>query len=168
MNPNRPSKKQRELRDLIKLFLLVVFLPLVIGALGLWLVYRLSINLMVWLLWCSRGRFVLFVYSDSPNWNEHIRDHILPNIRDCSVVLNWSERKQWKKRSLPVLTFWCFGGGYREYNPLAVVFRPMRFTKVFRFWKPFKDLKRGRTEPIENMEREFFALVDSIAARKPA
>src|SRR5437016_10637014 len=131
--------------------MVVLLLPLILLAIVAYLVYRLSILVAVWLLWCTRGKSILFVYSDSPIWKEYVADHFLPRLTNHAVVLNWSERRQWRKRfSLPVMAFRAIGG-FREFNPMAVVFRPLRFSKVFRFWKPFKDFKHGNEEPLEKM-----------------
>lgn len=42
----------------------------------------------------SQNRFILFVYSDSPNWKSYIERSILPQIQDYAIVLNWSERNR--------------------------------------------------------------------------
>ena len=177
MNPNAPSKTQRRLRDLVGLVLLVLFLPIIGPAVLLgvasYFIYASMVHIAIWLVWCTRGKFILFVYSDSPIWRDHILSDLLPRIRDHSVVLNWSERRNWRQHfSLPVMAFRAFGGptrskGFaREFNPMAVVFRPFRIGKAFRFWKAFKDYKHGTAEPLEKMESEFLTLVDSILARK--
>jgi hypothetical protein len=57
-----------------------------------------------------------------------------------------------------VLAFWYFGGS-REFNPLAVVFRPLRLPRVFRFYEPFREFKHGKTEAVENMTRKFLECV---------
>jgi len=93
---------------------------------------------------------------NSPNWQEHIEKEILPNLPERKVVLNWSERSQWKNLSLAKIVFYHFGGGYREYNPMAVIFRPFRRAKVFRFYEPLKDFKHGKPEALLKIETEFF------------
>jgi hypothetical protein len=50
-------------------------------------------------------------------------------------------------------------GGWREFNPLAVVFRPLRRTRTFRFWQPFRDFTHGYPEALHRIESEFFALI---------
>ena len=59
--------------------------------------------------------------------------------------MNWSQRKRWRF-SIARLAFHHFGGN-REFNPIAVVFRPFRRTRTFRFWLPFKELKVGTQRP---------------------
>jgi hypothetical protein len=96
----------------------------------------------------------LFVYSDSPVWHDYIEAEILPNIRRRAVVLNWSERKRWSL-GLARAVFHHFSGT-REFNPLAVVFRPLKRAQVFRFWQPFRDWKHGRGERLRQLQANFF------------
>src|SRR5215213_3227844 len=51
--------------------LLFVLLPFVILAGVLWLIAALVLLLVVWLTWCSRGRYALVVYSNSPIWHDY-------------------------------------------------------------------------------------------------
>lgn len=47
--------------------------------------------------------------------------------------------------------------GAREFNPLAVVFRPFRPARVFRFWQPFREWKHGKPDSLARLEGELFA-----------
>lgn len=125
-----------------------------------YLLYTLALYCAVWLLWCARGKDVLLVYSDSPIWKDHIRNVLLPRVEHRAVVLNWSERARWNWLHLAPLTFQHFGGSY-EFNPLAVVFRPFRRARVFRFWAPYKDFKHGKPQRVERMETELLRLLNS-------
>ena len=126
-------------------------------VLVLFILTSICLHIVVWTLWCARGRDILFVYSDSPIWHDYIEQRLLPPIHGRAVVLNWSQRKRWRV-SLARVAFHHFGG-YREFNPLAVVFRPFRRTRKFRFWQPFRDWKHGRTATLHKMEKDFFALI---------
>jgi len=117
----------------------------------------LSLHAAIWLCWNARGRDVLFVYSDSPVWHAHIEERFLPYLDRRAVVLNWSERNRWRL-SLGRVAFSFFGGS-REFNPLAVVFRPFRRTHTFRFWAAFRDMKRGRPERLQTVEQKFFECI---------
>ncbi len=142
------------LLPLLIVFGVVVFVAFAISA--------VCLHLAMWTWWYLRGRDILFVYSDSPIWREHVEQHILPYLGERAVVLNWSHRKRWRI-SIARLAFHYFGGS-REFNPLAVVFRPMRRTRTFRFWQPFRDFKHGRPEALRKMEHEFFSL---LAVERP-
>jgi len=141
--------------------LVLVFLPLAIPLVVLYLGYGLLLHIAVWTRWIPRGKHVLFVTSDSPVWSEYIEWEILRQIEPQAVVLNWSHRSEW--RGAPRLAVWIFHffGGRREFNPMAVVFRRYRPAKVYRFWKPFRDFKHGKTWALEAMKAEFLDTVRS-------
>jgi len=141
--------------------LLVVLFPLVVVVGLLWLMTAVLLLLVVWLTWSSRGRYALVVYSNSPIWQAYFEEHVLPAVGNRGVVLNWSERKQWPF-SLPVALF-TFFGGTRDFNPLAVVFRPLAWPRRFRFYGPFQAFKHGRPQPVEDMRRDLLNLLDSLA-----
>ena len=163
---NQRTESQRRAADLVGMLMLVICLPIILPLLIVALAFHLLAGLFlypaIWLCWCVRGRFVLLVYSDSPVWQEYVEKNILPRLGDRAVVLNWSERSRWR-RTLAVLAFRYFGG-YRKYNPMALVFRPFRFARQFRFYEPFRDFKHGKTESLSKMESELFTSVDAIRA----
>ena len=143
---------------------LILLSPLLI-ALGLVVIVahftaRIALYALVWILWCSRGRYVLYVYSDSPIWKDHIESEVIPRFSESVVVFNWSQRKRWRV-SLATLLFHHFGGS-KEFNPMAIVFRPFRTRIEFRFWRPFHDWKKGKTQDLEAMEQSFLELLSRI------
>jgi hypothetical protein len=146
----------------IPLIVLVVALLVPLGLLLLVLYGLISVVLhaAIWSLWCLRGRDILFVYSDSPVWRDYIRERMLPHLQQRAVILNWSERQRWQF-SLARVAFHHFGGR-KEFNPLAVVFRPFCRTRTFRFWQPFRDWKHGHPEALVAMERELFEVAGII------
>ncbi len=162
---NQRKKGQRRVADLLGLLMFIVLSPLILPLLLLALLFHLLAGLFiyvaVWCCWCARGRYVLFVYSDSPIWHDYVEEHILPRLGGRAVILNWSHRGRWR-RTLSVLAFRYFGG-YRSYNPMAVVFRPLRFAKTFRFYEPFRDFKHGKTESVAKMEQELYDLLTQVA-----
>ena len=110
---------------------------------------------LVWLWWIGRARRrVLFVYSDSPNWKEYLEAKIVPKLPANTVVLNWSNRAQWQKFSLPVMLFRCFAGE-REFNPIGLVFDRFNVVEPYRFWQPFRDAKQGHSEALQLVETRF-------------
>jgi hypothetical protein len=141
--------------------LVIVLAPALAGvvmmALVCLVVSTVCLHIAIWGWWCVRGRDILFVYSHSPVWQDYIERHVLPRLGRRAVVLNWSQRTRWRL-SLARLAFHHFGGS-REFNPLAVVFRPFRRTRTFRFWQPFRDFKHGRPEALHRLESEFFGLI---------
>src|SRR6266545_1105648 len=137
-----------------QLVLIVPLVPvlLIVAAIAvlLFLVATVCLHITIWTWWCLRGRDILFVYSDSPIWHDYIEESILSHLGERAVILNWSRRKRWRV-SVARLAFHHFGG-YRQFNPLAVVFRPFRRSRTFRFWQPFRDFKHGHPEALHQME----------------
>ena len=146
----------------LKWVVAIPFLPVLLAYVVIWLlcslIWIVCLHLLIWIWWCPRGRDVLFVYSDSPVWHDYVETQILPRLGDRAVVMNWSQRQHWRGVSLARLAFYHFGGD-RQFNPLAVVFRPFRRTRKFRFYQPFRDFKHGRPETLHKMEGEFFGLI---------
>jgi len=135
--------------------------PLGLFLLALVLLLRLLANtcfdLAWWSWWNPRGRDILFVYSDRPLWKNYIETHILPRIQNRALIVNLSERK--RSRLASMYNVFRQLGVHDESLPHALVFRPFRRTRVFRFWKPFRHLKAGRAETLQHIEAEFFDLV---------
>ena len=156
---SQEDRKRRTLPLIVRaplvVALVLVLLPLIPLLLATYLLYGIVLQLVIWLCWCTRGVNVLLVYSDSPNWHDYIETHIMPRLPPSAVVLNWSDRRNWKMLSLPVMAFRFFGGS-REFNPLVVVFQPFRWAKAYRFWNPFKDYKHGKTATLEELENKLF------------
>jgi hypothetical protein len=154
----RQGKRLRPWQRGLILLGLLVLLPIVLLVLAAYGIAALLLHLALWVVWVPSGRRVLFVYSNSPVWQAYIEENILPRLPRRSVVLNWSERRKWSRWTLGYWAFRFFGGR-REFNPLAVVVRPLRWTSVFRFWKAFRDFKHGRRESLTRIENEFFKAV---------
>ena len=66
--------------------LVIVFLPLAIPIVALYLGYGLLLHMVVWIHWLPRGKHVLFVTSDSPVWSEYIEREILRQIEPQAAV----------------------------------------------------------------------------------
>ena len=145
---------------------LIVLLPFVVVALLLGMVSALLLLSLVWLTWCPRRRYALVVYSNSPIWQEYFETQVIPRLGERAVVLNWSERKRWTF-GLPAMLFRVFGGT-RDFNPIAIVFEPMRWPRRFRFYKAFRSFKHGRPEDVEQLRREFFRALDALASTRAA
>lgn len=147
--------------DIAGLLLVILFLPLIMGMLALRFLRGLGLHLAIWLVWCTRGKHVLFVYSNSPNWHDYIEQQILPRLPRKATILNWSERHTWQWPSLAVQAFYYFGGK-AEHVPLAVIVRPFRATRTLRFYKPFKDYKHGKLTTLVRIEEDFFSTLDTL------
>ena len=149
----RKVPKNRSAVSKALIVLLVIALsPILIVAVLLHLLWGMILYVAIWV---TRGKqFVIFVYSDSPVWKDYIEREILLHIRDRAAILNWSERRNWKL-SLAVLAFRYFGG-YRNFNPIGIVFRPLHFVKTYRFFEAFKEFKHGDVKKVEEIKKELF------------
>lgn len=140
---------------------IVLFLPLwlpillpIVAVAVLWhLLHTIVVCLLIWFRWLPKGRDVLFVSSESPVWHDYMEAQILPLVADRAVVLNWSERRKWRRWSLPVRAFRVFGG-WRNFNPIIVLFRPFRRARIFRFLPALKEWKHGDGESLEQLRRD--------------
>ena len=155
MSDKNNSGNKSFLLKILLIIVVLIFLPLILIVGMIYYVCGFLLLIAIWINWGLQGRYILFVYSNSPIWSNYIEKEIIPHIQDKAMILNWSERKQWKV-SLAVLAFNYFGGR-RNFNPLAIVFKPLRLNKVFRFYEAFKEYKHGKTEALEKIKSEFFA-----------
>ena len=152
-----PDQNDSRVKTIAQISLFVVLLPVtfplfLIFILGVML-YQSGLYLLIWLLWLPRGKSVLFVSSDSPNWKEYMSNQVLPLVASRAVILNWSERKNWRRWSLATHFFRAYAGD-REFNPMVVAFRPMHRAAFFRFYGPLKHWKHGNSEPVEWLRQE--------------
>jgi hypothetical protein len=136
--------------------LLVVLSPVLVlaglarKAYGAWLVRRFRRE------YASAGTVAILVYSQSPNWQAYIEEHVLPKLGHRAVVLDWSERRLWKRNAtLPIRVYQHHRPG-KEFNPYAMVFWPAGRPREVRFFQAFRDFKHGREHTLETALREFF------------
>jgi hypothetical protein len=147
------------------LALVALFMPLILVYFACYLVGLLVwgaiLRVWFWRAHAIHGRRVLFVYSESPNWQTYIEQNILPRIRDHAVVLNWSERRLWSSTSPWEARFIRRFSGDREFNPLALVFSQHGRIRSVRFHRAFLDFKHGKESALREAEAELFALVEA-------
>ncbi|MCU0718476.1 MAG: hypothetical protein MUC83_02135 [Pirellula sp.] len=134
----------------------LLLLPLVPLLLATYFAYAIVLQIVIWVCWSTRGINVLLVYSDSPNWHGYIEANIIPRLPSSTVAINWSDRRNWRRFSLPVMAARFFGGS-REFNPMIVVFRPFHWAQTYRFWQPFKDYTHGKPEALHLLETKLFS-----------
>src|SRR5262249_54125108 len=95
--------KQSLTRRIAVTALIVVLLPIIIpfaaAVLVLYLLHKMALYGLIWLLWVPRGKDVLLVYSDSPIWHDYMTTQVIPLVQNRAVILNWSERHKWSKWS---------------------------------------------------------------------
>jgi len=67
--------------------------------------------------WAKKGKNILFIHSNSPNWQQYLEENIIPKIDKKAVLLNWSERSKWEKKKPLEAKLLSHFGGYYEFNP---------------------------------------------------
>lgn len=141
---------------------IVLLVPLILLGLPLYWLYGQWLKARWNLTWGRRGKRVLLVYSRSPHWQQHIEGSWLPRLGPHAVVLNWSDRNTWPQRAPLEVRAFRYWGGYREFNPLAVLFPKSGKVKVVRFWRAFHDFKHGREAALREAENALFGFVAEI------
>ena len=157
----------RNARHAVLAVLVVLCLPLVLAWVAIYLISMLVWGALLrawfWRAHASQGRYILFVYSESPNWQTYVEVNILPRIADKAVVLNWSDRRGWSSDHPWEARFFRRFAGDREFNPIALVLGPRgRITKI-RFHQPFLDYKHGKPAPLERAEAQLLELAKAAA-----
>jgi hypothetical protein len=151
------------LKNIAVLILVALFLPLLLVYVAAYLLWHLAwgaiLRVWFWRVHASRGRPILFVYSESPNWQPYIEAKILPRIRDRAVILNWSQRRLWSSTSPWEVRFFHRFAGDREFNPLALVYSAHGRVRAIRFHQAFLDFKHGKESALRAAEAELFSLV---------
>ena len=116
--------------------------------------------------WGPQGKSVIFVYSESPNWQEYIERKILPKLSPHAISLNYSKRTEWKKTKPLEAKIWEKWAGEREFNPIAIVIPDRGKVKTIRFYQAFRDFKHGKDRLLRQKEDELFDCVSQINARR--
>jgi hypothetical protein len=151
-------RKNRPLTNIVGLATVFLIFPLGVAFIAAWVVAMIALHLALCVAWLPRGRRVLFVTSDSPKWKPYLDEHVVPRLPKNTAVLNWSERARWSPFSLGVWLFQMWSGP-REYNPIAIVVRPLGSPKVYRFFGAFEEQRRGRPEALQEVERGLLGAV---------
>ena len=130
--------------------LLLVFPLLIVRALA----HFLWSALLCSAVWARHAKWVLFVYSDSNKWKEHVETEILPGLYSDAVVINRS--RPWVQASLAGRIFRHFGG-QRDFCPIGIVVERWRPVRVFRLFKPFQEAKQGDSSALNNVQAALLA-----------
>ena len=181
----RERSKPNPLMSILGILLLILVLPIILVSIIFWKIphaifWRIKgvvLKCKVKRFWHPKEKFILFVYSNSKNWKSYIEKKILPRISKYAIILNWSERSSWdwkhKSLELKVFLHWTrihkirsleskrnkMGVVGKEYNPIAIIFKPKGRVKVLRLWQAFKDYKREKSDELESKVEE---LIDAV------
>jgi hypothetical protein len=124
-------------------------------------VYWLVLRLLIEIRWGAQGKRILLVYSRSPVWQQYIEATWLPRIGDHVVILNWSDRSQWRRsRTLAALAF-RYWAPRSNFNPMAILFPAFLGTRHIGFYDAFRDWKHGNSTKLQQAEAELFSFADA-------
>ena len=120
---------------------------------------RFGLKVRFWIRHGRKGKVILFVYSDSSNWKDHIEEKILPRLEACSVILNWSKRREREssmKFETRLFNQWAGSG---EFTPTAILFPLLGKVKVFQLWQLSQNPKHGKNKVSKEAEQSLFGAV---------
>lgn len=139
------------LAKLTALVIAVILSPLIVAGLVVYGVYSALLHLAVWTTWCRAGSRVFVSYSRSPHWQARFETVLIPQLPESTIIVDWSDRKSWSRRSLRTLCFDHFLGR-NAHTPAAIVFRPFRRAQVFRFHDAYTKFRHGDELPVQEQE----------------
>src|SRR4030043_1151343 len=123
------------------------------------LALRFGLKVRFWVRHGRKGKVILFVYSDSSNWKDHIEEKILPRLEACSVILNWSKRREWESSMRFEARLFNQWAGSGEFTPTAILFPLLGKVRVFRLWHLSEHLHTGKGKVSKEAEHSLFAAV---------
>ena len=122
-------------------------------------ILRSWLKVRFWVRHGRKGKVILFVYSDSSNWKDHIEEKILPRLETCSVILNWSRRREWESSMQFEARLFNQWAGSGQFTPTAILFPLLGRVKVFRLWQLSQNHKHGKNKVSKEAEQSLFAAV---------
>jgi hypothetical protein len=123
------------------------------------LAFRFWLKVRFWVRHGRKGKVILFVYSDSSNWKDHIEEKILPRLEACSVILNWSKRREWESSMRFEARLFNQWAGSGEFSPTAILLPLLGKVKVFRLWQFSQNPKHGKNKVSKEAEQSLLAAV---------
>jgi len=127
------------------------------------LALRFGLKIRFWVRHGRKGKVILFVYSDSSNWKDYIEEKILPRLEACSVILNWSKRREWESSMRFEARLFNQWAGSGEFTPTAILFPLLGKVKVFRLYQLSQNPKHGKNKVSKEAEQSLFAAVKQFA-----
>jgi len=165
MKAQLDRKKENPIKTGLMLFLIAVIYIVAFPFLLPEILKGISLRLKFHKVAVTQGKFIVFVYSNSPSWKAYIEENILPQIQDHAILLNWSERSQWDKTEWAVQAFHHWGGP-ENFNPLAIVFCNLVNVRVIRFYSAFQDFKHGKVTALQKAEAHLLDLIEAKTHQK--
>ena len=115
----------------------------------------------------NRGKDLLIVYADNPQWNDHIANEWLPRWGMRAVVLKLPVQETSAGQSAPLALFRSVTGK-REHNPIAIVVPPVGRIRVIRFRQAFREKADGSDLALRAAETQLDLALGKQAASSGA
>src|SRR4030043_932957 len=123
---------------------------------------RFGLKVRFWVRHGRKGKVILFVYSDSSNWKDHIEEKILPRLKTCSVILNWSKRREWESSMRFEARLFNQWAGSGEFTPTAILFPLLGKVKAFRLRQLSQNPKHGKNKVSKEAEQSLFCSGETV------
>lgn len=144
----------------IAVFIFILVIPFLPFLLFIQYVKGYWLNFQVQRQWFPQGKWILFVYSNSPKWKDDIESTIIPKINSKSIILNWSEHKTWPK-SLASKIFFYYSKTKKTKNkvsyPIAIIFKSLSRPKVIELRQAYRDFNLHRNNNILTLKKELIS-----------
>ena len=138
----------------------IAFKPIVLFA-AIFIIFSLlssffsGIKLRVkwWLKYGRFGKNFLVVYSNSPKWESHFKNKIIPLFNSSAVVVNISTDHNIRKGSTEFMVHkeWA---GYENHTPIVLYIPKFGIVKKVRFYQAFLEAKRTNDDSSINKKTE--------------
>lgn len=151
---DRDSKVLITLSGIFLLLVAILFLPWLSIYFAILFIIGLFIRIKLHFKW-PKSKYILFIYSDSEHWAPYIEQNIIPKIQESAIIINRTKQQNWKqeyKAEYKAIAHWA----HEDINPIALVFKPYRRVKSFRFYEAFRDYKHGKDSSLHAMCNEFY------------
>jgi hypothetical protein len=126
-------------------------------------IHRFGLKMGFWIRHGRKGKFILFVYSDSSNWKDYVETKILPHIETHSITLNWSKRREWQPRMSFETKLFNHWAGSGEFTPTAIILPLIGKVKVIRLWQPNQYAKSKKGGVSKEAEEALFTAINQFA-----
>ena len=123
--------------------------------------YRFGLKVRFWIRHGRKGKFILFVYSDSSNWKDYVETKVLPRIEAHSIILNWSRRREWEARMSFETKLFNHWAGSSEFAPTAILLPLTGKVKVIRLWQP-SHAKTGKDKVSKEAEEALYSTMNQL------
>ena len=129
-------------------------------------IHRFGLKVGFWIRHGRKGKFILFVYSDSSNWKDDIEAKILPHIKTHSIILNWSKRREWESQMSFETKLFNHWAGSGEFAPAAIILPLIGKVKVIRLWQPNPYGKSKKVRISKEAEEALFTAIEQYGRQR--